>query len=107
MKRLILATMMVCCFAFTAFAADDPYRDRVLDITASARQAVAVTPSDTVDIAIVPRGGLFVGVEGDIAVIMADGSEAVTFKGVVGFVPLMVKRVLVTGTTASSIVALY
>ena len=106
MKKFLF-TLLFLAATCTAFAADDPYRDRVLDINASARQAVAVTPSDTVDIAIVPRGGLFVGVEGDIAVIMADGSDAVTFKSVVGFIPLMVKRVLVTGTTAQSIVALY
>lgn len=106
MKKLIVALLFLA-FTCTAFAADDPYRDRVLDVNASARKAIAVTPSDTVDLATVPRGGLFIGVDGDIAVIMADDTASVVFKNVSGFIPLMVKRVLATGTTATSIVALY
>lgn len=106
MKKFLF-TLLFLAATCTAFAADDPYRDRVLDVNASARRAVVITPSDTVDIATVPRGGLFVGTEGDIVVIMADDTASVTFKSAVGFIPLMVKRVLATGTTAQDIVALY
>lgn len=106
MKKLFI-TLLLISIACTAFAADDPYRDRILDVNASARKATVVTPSDTADLATVPRGGLFIGVDGDITVIMADDTASVVFKNVSGFIPLMVKRVLATGTTATSIVALY
>lgn len=105
MKKLLF-TLLLISITCTAFAADDAYRDRVNGINAPVRHAVSVTPSDTVDIASVPRA-LWVGDDGDIAVILADDTASVIIKNASGLVPLMVKRVLVTGTTASSILALY
>jgi len=67
------------------------------------RTAVAVTPHDTNELAQVSR--IFVGVAGNISVILADDSSAVTFKGVQGFLPMLVKQVRATGTTATDIVA--
>lgn len=74
----------------------------------TAQKAVAVTPSDSVDLAAGPTKGLYVGGAGNVAVQMQDGSS-VTFTALaVGvFHNISVKRVLATGTTAASIIALY
>lgn len=83
----------------------DQYKGMVLGVTAPARKAFAIIPSDTNDLDTVTRS-IFVGTEGDIVVIMADDTQSVTFKGVTGLLPLMVKRVLATGTTATGIVGI-
>lgn len=72
---------------------------------------VAITPSDTVNIAENAQGefpgAIYVGVTGDISVVGADGSE-VTFENVpVGWHPIRVRRINSTGTTASAIVGIY
>ena len=78
-----------------------------------AHDAVAVTTSDTVNIPGTENRGvcIYVGdVSGgtDVKVIMESGSIA-TFKGVSAgsFLPILVTRVLATGTTATEILALY
>jgi len=78
-----------------------------------AHDAVDVTPSDTVNIPGTDTRGvcIYVGsVAGgtDIKVIMESGNT-VTFKGVSAgsFLPILVTRVLATGTTATEILALY
>lgn len=70
--------------------------------------AVAVVPSDAVDLA-VPSRALYVGGAGDVTAIMTRGGNTVVFKAVpVGTtLPVSVSRVMVTGTTATNIVALY
>lgn len=78
--------------------------------------AAAVTPSDTVNIANPSNQNgsgnngcvLYVGGAGNVKVLTAGGSE-VTFTGVQAgtFMPVQVKRVFATGTTATSIVALW
>ena len=51
--------------------------------------------------------GLYVGVTGDIAVVMANG-DAITFTNVaVGIFPVSVKQVKSTNTTAAGLIALY
>jgi hypothetical protein len=75
--------------------------------TAPAKSARSVTPHDTN----VLTGGvcrsLYVGGTGNIAVRMADGGSA-TFASVpVGILPIQCDIVLSTGTTATSIIALY
>lgn len=74
---------------------------------ASAYDARAVTPSDTV---LLPNGtcrALYVGTTGNISVLTASGNT-VTFSNVaVGILPVQVQRVNSTSTTASTIVALY
>ena len=76
-------------------------------ISAPGLSFAAVTPSDTVDLPVTARG-LFVGTAGNVAVIGAGDSLPVTFKNVANgtVLPLCVKRVLATGTTATDIVAL-
>ena len=64
-----------------------------------------VTPHDTLHIPL--TRALWVGVQGDIVVNGASDGNIVTFKNAVGLLPLRVQQVLATGTTATSIVALY
>lgn len=73
---------------------------------AGASSATAIAPNDSTDIPV--TRGLYVGVGGDVAVLFADDSTAVTLKGLLAGVvyPLRVKRVRATGTTATNIVAL-
>lgn len=87
--------------------------------TVSAHNAVAVTASDTTHLPV--TRALYVGVTGNLALAMADSdltsaSDATAAQAIdVVFVavsagtilPVQVVRVLSTGTTASSIVALY
>jgi hypothetical protein len=81
-----------------------------------ARNAVVVTPSDTQDItnpagdgALYYAKALYIGVTGNVAVILAgdDVGNPVTFQNhPVGYMPVQVRRVMNTNTTASDIVAL-
>lgn len=83
-----------------------PYLDA--NKTAPAESAVEVTPHDSNDIAANCRA-LWVGGAGDLEVIFVGQSTAVTIVGVAAgtLLPFRVSRVLSTGTTATSIVALY
>ena len=82
-----------------------------------ARYAAAITPSDTAAIAIGPGSAyaiaIYVGVSGNVTVIMAgDNSNGglgtpVTFTAQpVGYMPIQVRAVMATGTTATNIVGL-
>jgi hypothetical protein len=73
-----------------------------------AQSALAVTPSDTDDLASICRG-LWVGTGGDVKVLVGDDATAVTFANVADgtLIPIRTRRVYSTGTTASDIVALY
>ena len=68
--------------------------------------AAAVTPNDSTDLA--NQGCIYVGGTGDVSVITA-GGQTVTFSGVPAgsFLPMQVKRVRSTGTTATLILVLY
>ena len=72
-------------------------------------QAAGVTPSDGSDLPTAPTDALWVGSGGDIVVIFNGDASSVTISGVPtgALLPFAVKRVLSTGTTAGSIVALY
>lgn len=73
------------------------------------RDAVAITPSDTVDI---KSGqftrGLYVGGAGTIVAVMGNNT-AVTFANAVAgsVLPIRVTRINATGTTATSLVGLF
>lgn len=84
----------------------DVYAERKDHITIPAQNAVAVTPHDTNELTVYSRG-LYVGVSGNVAVILAGDSSAVTFVGLAAGIihPIRAKVVLSTGTTATSIVA--
>ena len=70
-------------------------------------KAVAVTPSDTVEISV--SRGLYIGTGGQINAILADDTDAVVFmvsdRQVLDL--MRFKRILATNTTATNLVALY
>lgn len=78
---------------------------RPIDSLTTASKIRAVTPHATNFIE--PCRGLWVGVQGDVSVIAVGDTAAVILKGAVGFVPVAVKAVRVSGTDATDIVALY
>lgn len=72
----------------------------------TAQSAVAVTASDITEYAPV-LDAVFVGGAGDIAVVPANGSAAVVFTVPAGaIIPLAVKKINSTDTTATNIVGL-
>jgi hypothetical protein len=77
-------------------------------ITEPAANAAAITPNNGADLAANTRG-LYVGVSGDVKVDMVTGGTGITFVSLAAGIvhPLQVKRVYATGTTATSIVAVY
>lgn len=74
----------------------------------AADYAAAVTTSDATNLAF-PTRALFVGGAGNLSVVMAGDGGAVTFTGVAAGTTLQLRalRVNATGTTATSIVALW
>lgn len=72
-------------------------------------QAIAIVPSDTVDLIRSVRG-VYVGGDGNLKLHCSDDttSEAVTFVGVVAgtIIPVAPKRVYATGTTATNLIGL-
>lgn len=84
--------------------AKDTYVNYSPAISGPIAKAVAVTPSDSVDLEFVTRA-IYVGTTGNIAAVMP-GGNVVTFSNVpVGWHPLRVSRINSTSTTASDIVA--
>ncbi len=90
-----------------------PERDGLLnhgrDAGGPARRAAAITPSDTVDLTAYAKA-LYVGGAGNVRVLTvgAEDWDAVTFANhPVGWLPVQVRRVLATGTTATQIVAAF
>lgn len=76
------------------------------DATVAARDAAAVTISDSTIIPV--TRSLYVGTGGTIVVRMAGSGNQVTFNNVSqGIFPVQVDMVYATNTTASNIVALY
>jgi hypothetical protein len=79
----------------------------VQELSIPAARAVAVTPNDSADLASYTRA-LYIGVSGNLVVDMVDQGSPITFTAVpVGILPIRVKRVRSTSTTATNIVALW
>lgn len=69
--------------------------------------AAAVTPDDVNELGNVTRA-LYVGVTGDVTVVMAGKGTAVLFKAMpVGLYVMRVRQVKAGGTTATNLVALW
>jgi hypothetical protein len=70
------------------------------------RYAVSVTPSDTAQLG--TPAIIYVGGAGNVAVV-TDGGNAITFVGLSGgsTIPVLVKQVKSTGTTATNLLACY
>jgi hypothetical protein len=73
-----------------------------------ATNLVAITKSDSTTYSPVLRG-VYVGGAGDVAIIAAEDSAAVTFTGVPAgtILPVFALKVMSTGTTATNLVGLY
>ncbi len=86
----------------------NPYQQKGVDTTVPASGGEAVTPSNSVYFTKMARG-LYVGASGDIVVVLVDGTSTLTFVGVPTgtILPILCSRVNATGTTATSILALY
>jgi hypothetical protein len=113
MRKFLLALLCLVPVATFGAPADDGQTAGARTWTLNqARSAVAVTPSDSADLAIGPTRALFNGNAAvcNIAVRMADdGTTATTFVSVQPgeILPFQVKRVMSTNTTCANIVALY
>lgn len=85
----------------------DPFASHQKGLQAPADSCAAVTPANS-DLANTTRA-LYIGTAGDVALILANDSAAVTFKGVPAgtILPVRAKQVRSTGTTAADIVALF
>ena len=76
--------------------------------THSATVCLAVTPSDSTDLTYSTCRAIYVGGDGDISLVDGNGATIV-FSGVTAgsILPVQTARVNATGTTATSIIALY
>jgi hypothetical protein len=86
----------------------DAFATRADDVSAPARRTTAIVPHDTNDLADLPKA-IYIGGGGDVALMAVADNTARTFKAVqVGSIlPIRVRRVLATGTTATNLIALY
>lgn len=83
-------------------------RGALQDQTQPARSLRAVTPHASENLPDGPCRALWVGGEGDISIVALDDTEVVLLKAVsVGVLPVAVRAVRVSGTTATNIVAIY
>lgn len=73
-----------------------------------ATSAFAITPSDSTNLTQTTRA-IYIGSAGNLKVLMLEDSTPVTFTGLVEgtLLPICVKRVYETDTTASNIIGLY
>ncbi len=80
---------------------------RADNIVAPARRGFAITASDAVDLVAETRA-IYVGAGGDVSVVLSSGDE-VGFAGLAGgtLLPVRVRRVKASGTTAGQLVGLY
>lgn len=87
--------------------ATDPYNEISVATKDPGRSAAAVTPADGTALKL--TRALYVGGTGDVAVLLADDTVAVTFKAVpVGtWLWLRCQKVMSTNTTATLILAIY
>jgi hypothetical protein len=67
----------------------------------------SITPDDSTDLPSGMARGIFVGIGGAVALRGAAGNEVIVISGDSQYHPLLVTRVLATGTDATNIIALY
>lgn len=85
----------------------DKFSDYPTTLTAPARDASAVVPSDTLDLAALPRA-IYIGQTGNISVRLAGGQSATFLNAQAGsFLPIRAQGINSTGTTAAGLIALW
>lgn len=108
MKTIIRAFAVALLLLALPASAADPYGSFGDTVSSPANRAVAVTPSDTVALADIPKA-LYVGTGG--AIVMRGKSDTAdrTWKNVPSgaLLPFRAEYILATGTTAADILALY
>ncbi len=84
----------------------DEFSDHATGLTAPARDAAPITPSDGTDLPVASRA-IYVGTAGNLRITMISG-QTVTFAAAqAGMVyPFRAARVMSTGTTAGGLIAL-
>lgn len=83
----------------------DAFRYHAAGLESPARRADEVAPNDSADLSNFSRA-LYIGTAGNVRVTTVDG-DTVTLTGASGFLPICVKKVFATSTTAAGIVALW
>ena len=82
-------------------------KNQNIESTSPANGGEPVIPSDSVNLTEISRS-LYIGAAGDISVEMGDGTNLTFIAVPAGMIlPIQVKKVLATGTTATSIVAIW
>ena len=84
----------------------DRFSDYAGGLESPATDGFAVTPNDAADVASITRA-VYVGGGGNLAVTLASGAE-LTFTGLAGgtLLPVRLRRIKATGTTATALVGL-
>lgn len=88
----------------------DKYGQNEIAVIAPYTRAVTITPSDSADLTEIPRAlNIHAGTASTpVKVIFQDDTVAVTLQLQTGFIyPIRVTRVYATGTSATSVIALY
>ncbi|PLW77086.1 spike base protein, RCAP_Rcc01079 family [Cohaesibacter celericrescens] len=83
----------------------DSFKNRTSGLDSPAYNGASLTPNDASDLTHVTRA-VWVGTGGHLDVVLASG-ETVAFKNASGWMPLRVKRLNATGTTASDVVGVW
>lgn len=83
----------------------DPFRLRAASLAGPARDALPVTPSNSEDLSM-PAIALYIETGGTLSVITATGATRSLSVADFSFLPLGIRRVRASGTTASGIHAL-
>lgn len=81
----------------------------VTNQSSPAISGIAITPADGVSLTKGTCRGIYIGIGGNLAVILANDTLPVTFLGVIAgtILPVMAQTVQLTGTTATNLIALY
>lgn len=84
------------------------FTDRGSASTQPSRRFAAITPHNSTDLD-EPTRAVYVGGAGNIAAVMPDGGSAVVFTAVPAgtVLPIQVRRINSTSTTATDLIALY
>lgn len=84
----------------------DRFKDRSSGLESPGYGATETTPNDSTDLPVTSRA-IYVGTAGDLRVTTA-GGDVVTFANLqAGILPMRVKRIHATGTTAGDIVVIW